>query len=211
MESETRRKRRSYRRRFSFDHFPSGATRYVSAAFGDLDDVQRAVQALEAAGCPPSEISVHLTDETRKHRLRTHPEFEGLDPDSYVVDLVELNRNSKALKGAGAGATIGATVGAIAGAVGAVGTYVIVPSPGIVVTGPVVAALTGVGALGAIGGLLGGLLGAGRSEYRAKHLEQILREGRIVLITKARTEADMRRIARTLTAAGGFVSQLAST
>lgn len=76
--------------------------------------------------------------------------------------------------GAAAGAAAGGTVGAILAALLAVGSLA-VPGAGIVVAGPIIAALAGAGVGGAAGGLMGALVSAGVHEeeasYYAKHLQ----------------------------------------
>src|SRR5436305_3203787 len=56
--------------------------------------------------------------------------------------------------------------------------------PGIgpfVAAGPIVAALSGVGVVGALGGITGGLIGVGIPEYEAKRYEGRIRNGGILL------------------------------
>lgn len=190
---------------FDFTRFPNGESRLVSAAFSDLDEARAAVTALEHRGYPPNRISVVLTDETRRHLLRTHPEFEGFDPDTYLVDRVALDRENKVWKGVGAGGTIGGTVGAIAAAVAAIGTTAVISPLGIIVAGPLAAAFSGAAAGGAVGVLVGGLTGAGMSEYRARHLERMVSQGTILVIGHARTEPELRQIQQTLGELGGLL------
>lgn len=190
-------------RGYTFDRFPTGESRFVSAVFGDLEDARSAVGALEKRGYPAGEISVFMTDETRKHYLRTHPEWEGLDAEAYVTDRVELEKENKALKGAGAGGTIGGAVGAVAAAVAAIGTSLVIPGLGIVVAGPVAAAFAGAGAGGAVGSLVGALTGAGMSEYRARRFEQILQKGKIIVGARARTLPERHDIMDTFEKNGG--------
>ncbi|MGH7541876.1 MAG: hypothetical protein ACRELC_12835 [Gemmatimonadota bacterium] len=197
------RRKNSRARQFTFERFPTGESRFVSAIFSDLDKARRGVKTLEERGYPPSELSVLMADDTRDHHLRTHPEYEGRDPETYLVDEVELEKDNKALKGAGAGGAIGGAVGAVAAAVAAVGTLVTIPPLGIVVAGPLAAALAGAGAGGAVGGFVGALTGAGMSEYRAKRLEKVLKEGHIVVGGLARTVPELHDIAETLEKNGG--------
>lgn len=208
MEESTRRRRpRARSGEFTFDRFPSGESRYVSGSFESLDEARDAVRTLEDHGYPASEISVLMTDATRRHYLRTHPEFEGLDPEAYLVDRVELEKENKSLKGAGTGGAIGGAIGAVAAAVAAIGTTLVIPPLGIVIAGPLAAAFAGAGAGGAVGGLVGALTGAGMSEYRAKRLEKVLKEGRIIVVVRARTEPERNDIRSTMIGSGGSVVQ----
>jgi uncharacterized membrane protein len=51
----------------------------------------------------------------------------------------------------------------------------------LIAAGPIVAALTGVGVGGAIGGIAGALIGMGIPEYEAKRYEGRIKEGGILL------------------------------
>ena len=88
---------------------------------------------------------------------------------------------SKASEGFAAGAAVGGTLGAILGAIAAIGTSIVLPGLGLIVAGPLAAALVGAGAGGATGGLVGALIGAGIPEETAERYEAGLREGGIVL------------------------------
>lgn len=205
--SMRRRRRRPGSGRFTFDRFPGGQSRFVSGSFKRLEDAREAVRSLESRGYPASEISVLMTDATRRHHLRTHPEFEGLDPESYLVDRVELERESKSLKGAGTGGAIGGALGAVAAAVAAIGTTVVIPPLGIVIAGPLAAAFAGAGAGGAVGGIVGALTGAGMSEYRAKRLERVLKDGQIIVVARARREPERNDILSTMMGHGGVAQE----
>jgi hypothetical protein len=91
---------------------------------------------------------------------------------------------------AGVGSAIGGTVGAIVGGIAAIGTSVALPGLGLVIAGPILAALTGAGAGGLTGGLIGGLIGAGISKETAKVYETSIKEGGIVVGVVPRTDED---------------------
>ena len=188
---------------FGFDRFADGKSRVVSAGFKDLPDARKAVRKLEAHGYPCNELSVVMSDDTRKHHLRTHPEFEGFDPDAYLVDRVELEVDRKTLKGVGTGSAIGGALGAISAALAAAGATVVVPP--LVIAGPLAAAFAGAGAGGAVGGLVGGLTGAGMSEYRAKRLERVVNKGHVIVMATARSLPERLQIEATMRDAGGVL------
>lgn len=203
MRSTTRRRERLTP--FAFDRFGSGESRYVSATFGKLGEARDAVRALEEIGYSAHELSVVMTDEVRRHHLRTHPEFEGFDPESLLVDQVEVEHDTKALKGVGTGGAIGAALGAVTAALAATAGAIVIPALGVVIAGPLAAAFAGAGAGSAVGGLVGGLTGAGMSEYRAKQLERVISEGRIVVVARARTLGDLRQIEQAVLENGGVL------
>lgn len=98
----------------------------------------------------------------------------------------ELSGGTKAAEGFGTGSAIGGGVGAALATLFAVGTSVLVPGLGLVVAGPIAAALLGAGAGGATGGLIGALIGAGIPEQRAKDYERGINDGGILIGTRAR-------------------------
>ena len=87
-------------------------------------------------------------------------------------------------------------MGAVAAVVAAVGSSIAIPGLGIVVAGPIAAALVGGGAGAATGGLIGALVGAGMPEDRIKRYETGIKEGGILMSIKARNAADADDIER---------------
>jgi hypothetical protein len=143
--------------------------------FRDKDSTEGAYRSLRDRGYSDDEINVMMSSETRdKHFSDGDTELEG----------------NKALEGTGAGAAIGGTLGAIIGGIAAIGTNVLLPGLGLVVWGPIAAALAGAGAGGLTGGLVGALIGWGIPEDRAKAYETGIREGGTVLGVTPRTDED---------------------
>jgi hypothetical protein len=90
-----------------------------------------------------------------------------LMPETDYGQEFNVEKHNKAAEGAGTGAAIGGAVGAVAAGLAAVAT-VAVPGMAFVAAGPIVAALTGLGAGAAAGGLTGALVGLGIPEHEAK-------------------------------------------
>jgi hypothetical protein len=153
----------------------------VTGLFKDRESVERGYQALLDHGYDKDDISVLMSDET-------HDRYRRLDspPDAASDD--------KMIEGAGVGAAIGGTSGALLAAIAAIGPSVVLPGVGLIVAGPLVAALAGAGAGAVTGGLLGALIGLGIPEANAQVFERRLREGGIVLVVKTRSQADAKRI-----------------
>ena len=151
--------------------------RVVTAMFNDHQDAERAYSSARDRGYADDDVSVIMSDETRD---RHYGDKEHVD--------TELG--NKAAEGAGVGGAIGGTVGGIAGALAAVGTSLALPGLGLVVAGPLAAALAGAGAGGLGGSLLGGLIGAGIPEERVKRYEEGVKEGGIVMGVKPRSDED---------------------
>lgn len=190
---------------YRFDRLPSGRSRFVSAHFSDLDDAVAAARALEKRGYDRERIVVFMSAEQRRHYLTTRPEFDDIESDEVVVEEVGVEKGDRTLEGAGAGGAIGGSLGAIGAAILAVGTTVVVPPLGIVVAGPVAAALAGAGAGGAAGGLVGALAGAGMSEYRARRFKKLVEEGHLIVGAEASTDAERTDLEEQLREHGGTI------
>jgi hypothetical protein len=110
--------------------------------------------------------------------------------DKYYKDSDVVVDDTMAAEGAVTGGAIGGTLGAIIGGIAAIGTNVIIPGLGLVVWGPIAAALAGAGAGGATGGLVGALVGWGIPEERAKLYDEGIRSGGAVVGVTPRTPED---------------------
>jgi hypothetical protein len=143
--------------------------------FKDRTSAEREYAALAARGYSSKDVNVLMTEEGRKRHFG-----EG-------APTTELG--NKALEGAGVGSGIGAVAGGTLAAIAAAAT-VAIPGLGLVVAGPIVAALAGAGAGAVAGGALGALVGAGIPEARVKEYESELKKGGILLGVKPRTSED---------------------
>ena len=153
----------------------------VTGLFKDLESVERAYQGLLDHGYDKEDISVLMSDET-------HTVYRRLDSPANVAS------DDNMVEGAGVGAAIGGTTGAVLAAIAAIGTSVAFPGVGLIVAGPIVAALAGAGGGAVTGGLLGALIGWGIPEANADVFERGLREGGIVLVVKTQSQADAKTI-----------------
>jgi uncharacterized membrane protein len=150
----------------------------VTGSFNNREEMERAYNKLEELGYTKDEIDVIMTDETRKKHF-----IKG-----------ETKIGNKALEGTGAGAVIGGSVGAVAAIIAAIGTSLVIPGLGLVVAGPLAAAIAGAGAGAASGGLIGALVGAGLTEERARVYEKDLKSGKIVLNVHVHNEEEAKII-----------------
>ena len=158
----------------------------ISRLYDNYDAAARAVDELERAGIPHSDISIVANNaEGWYDRDRTTSRTTGkVDRDLDGVD--------DRAEGAAAGAGIGATLGGVAGLLAGLGLLAI---PGI---GPVVAAgwlastALVAAAGGAVGGLVGALTQAGVSEEDAHVYAEGVRRGG-TLVTARVPEEDRRR------------------
>lgn len=150
--------------------------RLLTALFRNREGAERAYTLLRDRGYTDDEINVMMSDETRK--------------SYYGEGATKSELGNKALEGTGAGAAIGGTLGAVIGGIAAIGTNVLIPGLGLVVAGPIAAALLGAGAGSIAGGLTGALIGWGIPEERAKVYESGIREGGTLLGVRPRNAAD---------------------
>ncbi|MBC7921392.1 MAG: hypothetical protein H7Z75_09920 [Ferruginibacter sp.] len=148
----------------------------VTGMFRDRESAERAYDSLSSRGYSKDDVNLMMSDDTRKKY------FSDKDNDTELGD--------KAMEGAGVGSAIGGTLGAIVGAIAAIGTSVALPGLGLVIAGPIAAALAGAGAGGLTGGVLGALVGSGIPEDRAKAYESGINEGGIVMGVKPRSDED---------------------
>lgn len=147
----------------------------LTGMFSDKDSTENAYKTLRDRGYSESEINVIMSDKTRDQYYKN-------DPDSEI--------GNKAAEGTGIGGAIGGTLGAIIGGVAAIGTNLVLPGLGLIVWGPVAAALAGAGAGGLTGGLVGALVGWGIPEEHAKQYEKGIGEGGTVLGVTPKSQED---------------------
>jgi hypothetical protein len=136
-----------------------------TAAFGiykTRTSTENAVEALQRAGFRAEDISVLLPENVGSKDLKTE-------------------KSTKGPEGATAGATTGAVVGGTLGLLAGIGLLAIPGLGPFIAAGPIVAALSGIGAGGVVGGLTGGLIGLGIPEYEAKRYEGRVKEGGILV------------------------------
>lgn len=153
----------------------------VTGLFKDRESADRAYQGLLDRGINKDDISVLMSEETHTRYLRLDRPADAKSDD-------------KTLEGAGVSAAIGGATGAVLAAIAAIGTSVVFPGVGLIVAGPIAAALVGAGAGGLTGGLVGALIGSGSPEEQAQVFEQGIKEGGIVLIAKTRSQGEAKTI-----------------
>ena len=147
---------------------------FVTGLFKTRAAAEAAVDAIIKRGYTRDDISVLMSDATK------NKEFA-------------VQTRSHAADGMGVGGAIGGTVGAVLLAILAIGTSITIPG-GIFIAGPVAAALAGVGAGATTGGLIGLLIGTGKTEHRAKVYDTGVRGGGILLGVEAKTSDDVDKL-----------------
>jgi hypothetical protein len=130
--------------------------------YSDRTTVSDAVNVLHKAGYRATDISVLLSDN------------QGSKDFAH-------EKHTQASKGAAVGAAAGAVLGAALAWFVSIQTIAIPALGPLVTAGPLVAALAGAGAVGALGWLAGLLAGLPQSEYLAKRYAGRIRRGGILL------------------------------
>jgi len=159
-------------------------TTVVTGLYDTPKQAAVAVQALEAQGIASNDISLITGDR--------------FDRDAFTVET-----HTKAAEGIGVGAASGGALGALIGGLTAVGT-IATGGAGILVAGPVAAALAGAGAGAAAGGVLGGLIGAATPEHEIKHYEDALARGSVLVGVSCEQDQAKELAKRTLKGCGAL-------
>jgi len=149
-------------------------SRMMTGLFRDRESAERAYGSLTSRGYGKDDVNLLMSDDTRK---------------KYFADD-DTQLGTKAWEDAGKGAAIGGGVGATLAALAAIGTTLALPGLGLLIAGPIAAALAGGGAGALTGGLIGALVGHGIPEEQAKQYEQGIRDGGIVMGVNPRTTED---------------------
>jgi len=144
---------------------------HIAGVFDSKKEADAAVAKLLDTGFKKENLSLIVSDNAR-HAIFPHP-----------VD----DESARAMKGGAEGALIGGALGALIAGLTVVGV-VMVPGSGVLVAGPLVAALSGAGAGAVAGGLSGALISAGFAVDEAKRYEEEIRHGKAVIVVHATDE-----------------------
>ena len=156
----------------------TGSSNMVTGLFPDRESAEAAYNAAHARGYSKDDVNLVMSDETRDRH------FSGTTAGK------ETELGNKAAEGAGIGAGIGGTVGAIIAGIAAVGTSLALPGLGLVIAGPLAAAVAGAGAGAAGGGLVGALIGWNMPEERVKEYEEGIKNGGILMGVRTKNDED---------------------
>lgn len=122
--------------------------------------------------------------------------------EGYRSQYLKIEGGTKGAAGAATGGTIGGVLGAIAAGLVATG-LVVTAGTGILVAGPIAAALAGAGAGGAAGGILGGLIGLGISDVHVKSYDKAVSSSSSMLLGVEVDDANKKQVRDILKATGG--------
>ena len=148
----------------------------MTGLFPDRESAELGYSTLSERGYTKDDINVVMSDETKNRH--------------FTAAGTETELGNKAAEGAGVGGAIGGTVGAIVAAIAAVGTTIALPGLGLVIAGPLAAAIAGAGAGAATGGIVGALVGWNMPEERVKQYDEGIRNGGILMGVRPRSDED---------------------
>lgn len=135
----------------------------ITGLYTSSEKAAHAIRLLKDAGVPPDDISLIASQDI---------ETEGLVEEPH----------SKAPQGFAIGAAGGGAVGGLVAGLAAVGTIASGGAGlGLIVAGPIVAALAGAGAGAAAGSIVGGMVGAAIPETELNAYEQAIKEGSVLI------------------------------
>lgn len=148
----------------------------VHAIFNDADQLEAAYQRLIDAQFKPDDISLLMTDDTKDGDFRA----------AY---------RNRAAEGVATGGVFGGAIGGILGGLTVLGST-LTGGVGLLVVGPLIA-------FAAMGGLFGGLVGAGIPTDQAHRIQSALAEGKVLLAVHPQDGEERRRAERILTMTHG--------
>jgi hypothetical protein len=149
----------------------------VTAVFRDRLDAEQALDFLHSKGYDRNSINVLMSDKTAPLGATS-------------TEQPHHGTASAVAEGLSVGGVIGTAIGATVAAVAAIGSSVVIPGLGLIVAGPIAAALAGGGAGAVTGGVLGALIGAGIPEANAEAYQDALRNGGVVIGVMPRDNED---------------------
>jgi hypothetical protein len=164
--------------------------------FRDRHDAECAFDAAIARGIEPPKINLVMSDETR---TRLFP--ADRPPETGLADKAAEGAPDESGGGV-LGGPMGGTVGTIAPVVAAVGDATLLPGLGLVLAGPIAAAVTAAGAVAVAGGLMSAVADWGIPKERIEELEASIRGGSILLGVTPRTAEEATEIQKVWHACG---------
>ena len=167
----------------------SGDAKMVTGLFKDSKSVERAYQSVAKRGYAIGDINVVMSDDTRK---------KYFSDDRHVKN----EQGSKAAEGGGLGGLTGGGIGILIPVLAA-GAVLTLPGLGLILAGPIAAALAGAGAAGLALGLIGALSDWGIPEERVQQYQAGINAGGILMGVKPRSNKDAGYIEKQWKASGG--------
>jgi hypothetical protein len=154
----------------------------VTGLFRNRESAELAYRSVAERGYDTADINLVMSDETRNRH------FSVAEQSTELGDRAAEGAPKKAA--AKLGGPLGGTLGTLGAAVAAVGTVLVLPTFGLVVAGPIVAALAAAGSVGLAGGLISALTPWGIPKERIEQYEAGIRAGGILMGVTPRSDED---------------------
>jgi hypothetical protein len=168
------------------------STGRVTGIFPSIGDADRVYEYLLGKGYTREDVTVVMTDQTHQGHF-----------ESTSGEQREHVESTHALDDAGRGALLGGTAGAIVSAIAVVGSNLALPGFGLVLMGPLLAALTGAAAGSIAGGTIGAIIGSGYPKEHADYYENAIKDGGVMISVSPRDNTDKAQIIETFKACNG--------
>ena len=165
-----------------------GDSRMVTGVFDDGESLESAYRVVAARGYGTGDVNVLMSDEARRRYFA-----EDRDVNTELGRKVE--------EGGELGGPLGGAIGTLLPALVAAGV-VALPGLGMVVAGPIAAALAAAGAAGVTLGVIGLLGDWGIPEERARQYEADISDGGILLAVRPRSREVVQHFVREWRAIG---------
>lgn len=164
---------------------------FVTGLFLTRTDAECGFAAALEHGYATTDINVVMSEQTRS---RWFPP-DDRQPDNELGDRV-ASGPGKAAEGGVLGGPAGGTVATLAPVVAAVGVVALLPGLGLILAGPVAAAVAAAGAVAVAGGLLGAMVNWGIPRAQVDEYTAAIRRGGILLGLKPRDGDDAAALAQ---------------
>jgi hypothetical protein len=160
--------------------------RYVVCGITDNQRVaERLILAFIESGIDASEISFLLSTQEIPSSDREGSDWSSL---KQVIETHKVEPHIHAAEGATAGAATGGILGGAFGLLAGMGMIAIPGIGPLIAAGPLLATLSGIGAGGTLGSLLGILIGTNIPEKDTHHYLLGLKEGGVIITVHVRSE-----------------------
>jgi len=158
--------------------------KFITATFKSTQATESALLDSERIGVTEENLSLIMSDETRGKSF-------NIETDDKMAEM------------SATGASVTGFLGAIVGSIAVAGTIAI-PGLNLVVAGPLIGALTGLGAGAAAGGMIGALVGVGIPEYEAKLYEDEIKNGGILIAVQPEDDEQAEKVAEVFEKADAY-------
>ncbi|NGP44679.1 low temperature-induced protein [Bacillaceae bacterium SIJ1] len=156
--------------------------RYVVAGLlQNRQDAIRIIEVLKRRAYDEEQISIVARDEEDREEVAEKTGAEDA--------LASLEENATK-KGLGLGLSSGMLTGGFAGLLAELAAFTLPGVGPVIAAGPLLSTLTGAAVGAGAGGLIGGLIGYGVPKEDARHYEQLIQSGHVLVVVETNTEAE---------------------